>query len=374
MPRSLLRTQPPSMELVRTIIRRDFHRYGIAVASFLAALAIRTLLSPVVGARPLLVMFAASVLLTAILAGLGPAILATGLVLIYDTVLAVQNQRLQAADILSIVTFCFIALEIYWFAERSAPAQAAKSVVQTAYIGDILDALSHEGLVTDLNGKIVSVEPSPEGGSSTKMGGRSVDALLAQGGLSFAGTNGPAGSNRWLVREEPVVAALGAAARLPLEIEVTEVRDAAGGGLLVWRLRQTESSATASSGRMGIGVDGSETVRGAVPAPRSIPSVTAPALAAEMAESAALDAVAVLRERMSAVSARERQVLDGLIEGRSNREIGLDLRISARTVERHRANIMAKMKAGSFSELIQMAIRLRHDAPVADAADRPLTH
>jgi two-component system response regulator FixJ len=52
-------------------------------------------------------------------------------------------------------------------------------------------------------------------------------------------------------------------------------------------------------------------------------------------------------------------VLEGLVDGKSNREIGLALKISARTVERHRANIMAKMEAGSFSELLQMAFRLR---------------
>jgi two-component system response regulator FixJ len=61
--------------------------------------------------------------------------------------------------------------------------------------------------------------------------------------------------------------------------------------------------------------------------------------------------------KLASLSARERQVLDGLIDGHSNKAIARDLGISPRTVEVYRANLMTKMEAGSLSELIRMALR-----------------
>ena len=57
---------------------------------------------------------------------------------------------------------------------------------------------------------------------------------------------------------------------------------------------------------------------------------------------------------LETLSPREREVLDGLVEGRANKVIAFDLGISARTVEVYRANAMTKMKAGSLSELVRM--------------------
>ncbi|WP_114953324.1 response regulator FixJ [Sphingosinicella terrae] len=61
------------------------------------------------------------------------------------------------------------------------------------------------------------------------------------------------------------------------------------------------------------------------------------------------------RRRMAALSPREREVLEGLVEDHPNKVIASDLDISARTVEVYRANVMAKMKAGSLSDLVRMA-------------------
>jgi two-component system response regulator FixJ len=58
--------------------------------------------------------------------------------------------------------------------------------------------------------------------------------------------------------------------------------------------------------------------------------------------------------RIETLSQREREVLDGLVEGHANKVIAFDLDISARTVEVYRANVMTKMKAGSLSELVRM--------------------
>ena len=65
---------------------------------------------------------------------------------------------------------------------------------------------------------------------------------------------------------------------------------------------------------------------------------------------------AAIAERLASLSARERQVLQGLIAGHSNKTIAFDLGISPRTVEVYRANLMTKMEARSLSELIRMAI------------------
>ncbi|MFC7498554.1 response regulator FixJ [Enterovirga sp. GCM10030262] len=64
-------------------------------------------------------------------------------------------------------------------------------------------------------------------------------------------------------------------------------------------------------------------------------------------------------DRKATLSQRERDVLEGLVEGRPNKIIAYDLGISARTVEVYRANIMTKMQAGSLSELVRMIMIAR---------------
>ncbi len=71
------------------------------------------------------------------------------------------------------------------------------------------------------------------------------------------------------------------------------------------------------------------------------------------------DAVArrsLVRTRMAGLTERERQVLAGLAAGKANKVIALDLGISPRTVEIYRANVMAKLEAGSLSELVRMTL------------------
>ncbi|MGP9820761.1 response regulator FixJ [Salinarimonas sp. NSM] len=63
-----------------------------------------------------------------------------------------------------------------------------------------------------------------------------------------------------------------------------------------------------------------------------------------------------IRTRLKTLSERERQVLEGLVAGKANKVIAYDLEISHRTVEIYRANVMTKMKAGSLSELVRMAL------------------
>jgi len=57
------------------------------------------------------------------------------------------------------------------------------------------------------------------------------------------------------------------------------------------------------------------------------------------------------------LSLREREVVQLLAEGKSNKEIAALLNISTRTVENHRAKIMGKLKVPSFSGLVRYAVR-----------------
>src|SRR5712691_9554739 len=61
--------------------------------------------------------------------------------------------------------------------------------------------------------------------------------------------------------------------------------------------------------------------------------------------------------RIATLSPRERQVMDGLIAGLSNKLIAREYDISPRTIEVYRANVMTKMQAGSLSELVRLAMR-----------------
>ena len=65
---------------------------------------------------------------------------------------------------------------------------------------------------------------------------------------------------------------------------------------------------------------------------------------------------AEIESRLAALSNRERDVLEGLVAGRANKQIAFDLGISPRTVEIYRANLMTKMQASSLSDLVRMAL------------------
>ena len=61
--------------------------------------------------------------------------------------------------------------------------------------------------------------------------------------------------------------------------------------------------------------------------------------------------------RVASLSPRERQVMEGLVAGLSNKLIAREYDISPRTIEVYRANVMTKMQAGSLSELVRLAMR-----------------
>lgn len=60
-----------------------------------------------------------------------------------------------------------------------------------------------------------------------------------------------------------------------------------------------------------------------------------------------------IARRLALLSGREREVMDGLVDGKSNKIIAFDLDISARTVEVYRANVMTKLQVRTLSELVR---------------------
>ena len=72
---------------------------------------------------------------------------------------------------------------------------------------------------------------------------------------------------------------------------------------------------------------------------------------------------AVLRERLDQLTRRERQVLDHVIAGKTNKRIANELFTGEQNIKVHRRRVMDKMRAGSLAELVRMAERL--DLPPA---------
>jgi len=69
--------------------------------------------------------------------------------------------------------------------------------------------------------------------------------------------------------------------------------------------------------------------------------------------------IRALRARFAALTKRERQVMTLLVSGMLNTQVGYELDITEITVKFHRGNLMRKMEAESFADLVNMATRLR---------------
>ena len=68
--------------------------------------------------------------------------------------------------------------------------------------------------------------------------------------------------------------------------------------------------------------------------------------------------MAGLNERLSSLTAREREVMAHVVTGRMNKQIAGDLNLSEITVKVHRGNVMHKMGAKSLADLVRMADKL----------------
>ena len=69
-----------------------------------------------------------------------------------------------------------------------------------------------------------------------------------------------------------------------------------------------------------------------------------------------------IKSHLETLTAREREVLDLLTQGKQNKAIAQDLGVSPRTIEIHRARVMEKMAAQSVAQLERMMLDLQHAA------------
>ena len=65
-----------------------------------------------------------------------------------------------------------------------------------------------------------------------------------------------------------------------------------------------------------------------------------------------------LRDRYASLSRREREVMALVVRGLLNKQVGFELGISEITVKAHRGQVMRKMNAGSFADLVNIAAKL----------------
>lgn len=69
-----------------------------------------------------------------------------------------------------------------------------------------------------------------------------------------------------------------------------------------------------------------------------------------------------LKQRSESLTPREREVMALVVDGKANKVIAIDLGLSERTVEIHRANVMEKMGARSVAHLVKMHLMLGGEA------------
>jgi len=67
-------------------------------------------------------------------------------------------------------------------------------------------------------------------------------------------------------------------------------------------------------------------------------------------------AIADIEDRLARLTPREREVMEGMLEGKLNKLIAADLDISVRTVELHRAHVLDKLGARNGSELVRLVL------------------
>jgi FixJ family two-component response regulator len=68
--------------------------------------------------------------------------------------------------------------------------------------------------------------------------------------------------------------------------------------------------------------------------------------------------LAIHKQRFATLSVREREVLEGLVKGKLNKQIAGDLCVVEQTVKWHRGHIMERMHARTVAELMHIAARL----------------
>ena len=63
-----------------------------------------------------------------------------------------------------------------------------------------------------------------------------------------------------------------------------------------------------------------------------------------------------VEQRLEELTPREREVMEGMLQGKLNKIIASDLDVSVRTVEVHRANVLDKLHARNSSDMVRMVL------------------
>lgn len=93
------------------------------------------------------------------------------------------------------------------------------------------------------------------------------------------------------------------------------------------------------------------------------------AVRSELARREQEQKVSGVRDHYRTLTPRQREVLECVVAGKSNKEIARDLDISVKTVELHRGQMMSRMAADSIADLVKMHVELnRGEAPAQPQA------
>jgi FixJ family two-component response regulator len=83
----------------------------------------------------------------------------------------------------------------------------------------------------------------------------------------------------------------------------------------------------------------------------------------QVAEAATRQSRDCIMARLALLSAREREVLERVVQGRLNKQIAFDLGIAEKTVKAHRGRVMEKMEARTVAELVHMCDAVGFELP-----------
>jgi FixJ family two-component response regulator len=89
------------------------------------------------------------------------------------------------------------------------------------------------------------------------------------------------------------------------------------------------------------------------------------AIRRQAAEAATRDTRDSIMARLALLSSREREVLEGVLQGRLNKQIAYDLGIAEKTVKAHRGRVMEKMEAHTVAELVHLCDMVGLELPQA---------
>jgi two-component system, LuxR family, response regulator FixJ len=105
--------------------------------------------------------------------------------------------------------------------------------------------------------------------------------------------------------------------------------------------------------------------------PQKLADAIRQAIASTRQQRAQQAEAAAARKRAGELSQRQHEVMALVVQGLSNKEIALKLRISPRTVENYRAWVMEKMEAPNLAALVRMVVLLEAGEKTPPASPEP---